>query len=297
MDQAVVKNIALLIFFGAVFFLVKTLLTITGTGKTWGGFSASEKTQASIPGLVNIFRPLIVMLLPLTRLLPAPNYRQKITRSLCSAGLDNDFDDNEFLAFQLVCSGLFAFFGIFLFHSLFWTILLALPGLFYPCLWLYEKKTERQRNLIANMPGIVDMLSLSIEAGLDFVGGIQKVCELDENDRKNPFLAELRTLYNFVKLGRSTEDALRIMAERVDLPEVYSFTSILIQSHKMGVSIAKTLKDQSLRIRQQRFVRAERLGSEASQKMLIPVILLIFPVLFIVILGPIILKFIYGRAW
>ena len=83
------------------------------------------------------------------------------------------------------------------------------------------------------------------------------------------------------------------MSDRVELPELYSFTSILIQAEKMGSSISDILKSQAIRMRQERFMKAERAGAIASQKLLVPMMLLIFPIIFIVIFGPYILKFIY----
>ncbi len=83
------------------------------------------------------------------------------------------------------------------------------------------------------------------------------------------------------------------MAERVDTEDMRSFVAILVQAQKMGASIADTLRDQSARIRRERFLRAERAGAVASQKLLLPMILLLLPILFGIIFGPYIIKFVY----
>jgi len=153
-----------------------------------------------------------------------------------------------------------------------------------------------------SMPNVVDMLSLSVEAGLDFLAAVKRISELggqaspDSGSKgQDPFVEELQSMYHNIKLGMSTDEALQNMAERVDIQEMYSFVSILVQAQKMGSSIADVLRSQALRMRQQRFMKAERMGATASQKLLIPMMLCIFPILFIIIFSPYLLKFIYDR--
>jgi len=132
---------------------------------------------------------------------------------------------------------------------------------------------------------VVDILSLSVEAGLAFNVAVQKVCEIYRKDT-DPFVVELYLMDQNIKFGRSRNEALKIMAERVDLMELDSFTSTLIQAEKMGSSISTVLRYQAERMRSERFMKAERLGAQASQKLLVPMMVFIFPVIFIVIFGP-----------
>ena len=180
----------------------------------------------------------------------------------------------------------------FLFKNTLFVLIAALFGLGYPYLWLYEKRKKRQSEIVINMPDVVDMLSLSVEAGLDFNAGIKRVCDI-YRDERNPFVVELHLMDQNLRLGKSREEALRNMAGRVDIPELYSFVSILIQAEKMGSSIADVLKSQATRMREERFMKAERAGAIASQKLLVPMMLLIFPIIFIIIFAPLVLKFIF----
>ena len=107
------------------------------------------------------------------------------------------------------------------------------------------------------------LLALSTAAGLDFLAGMKRICELTAT--RDPFVAELIIAYQNIKLGMSTEEALKTMAQRVDTPEMHAFVSILIQAQKMGSSISEVLKTQAMRMRQDRFMRAERAGAVATQ--------------------------------
>jgi tight adherence protein C len=133
------------------------------------------------------------------------------------------------------------------------------------------------------MPFIVDLLALSTEAGLDFIGAIQKVVE---KANPSPLVEELEQLLKEIKVGASRSEAMREMAARVNLPEVNSFIAILISADQMGASIGKILRQQSEGIRVERFLRAEKAGAAASQKLILPVVIFILPAVFIMIFGP-----------
>lgn len=97
-----------------------------------------------------------------------------------------------------------------------------------------------------------------------------------------------------IKIGSSKSDALREMAERLDMPEITSFVAVLIDAESTGASISQVLKDQSVQMRLERFVRAEKAGAQASQLILIPLMLFILPAVFIMVFGPMALSFMYG---
>ena len=252
------------------------------------GFQVGEEAR-----FVFIFKPFYQFFLPLIKRLPMTGYKDKVVRYAVTAGLEKDVTAEDIIGFQFSVALLFAVLSFVLFNSVLIILVAVLVGLVYPYLWLYEKKKRRQVLILTGMPDVVDMLSLSVEAGLEFNAATRKVCEIYKEERE-PFVMELYLLNQNLKLGLSREEALRNMAERVDMQELYAFTSILIQAEKMGSSISSVLKSQAVRIRQERFMKAERAGAVASQKLLVPMILLIFPVLFIVIFAPFVLRFIYG---
>jgi tight adherence protein C len=137
----------------------------------------------------------------------------------------------------------------------------------------------------------VDLLALSTEAGLDFVGAIGKVVE---KARPSPLVEELEQVLKEIKIGSSRAEALREMASRLDMQEVNSFVAILISADQMGAPIGRTLRQQSDQIRTQRFSAAEKAGAAAAQKLLIPTVLFILPAVMLMIVGPILVQYIQG---
>jgi tight adherence protein C len=239
------------------------------------------------------FKPIYHLLIPLIHWLPIPGYKSRTNKYVITAGLESQVNGNDILGFQFSIMLVFAFCGFIYFDSYFSIFLAAAAGLAYPYLWLYEKKKQRQEKIKLSMPDVVDMLSLSVEAGLAFNAAVQKVCYIYRHD-KDPFVVELYLMDQNIKLGRSREEALKVMADRVDLMELDSFSSILIQANKMGSSIAEVLKSQADRMRSERFLKAEKIGAQASQKLLLPMMVFIFPIIFIVIFGPYVIKMVMG---
>jgi tight adherence protein C len=141
------------------------------------------------------------------------------------------------------------------------------------------------------MPFIVDLLALSTEAGLDFVGAIGKVVE---KARPSPLVEEFEQVLKEIKVGSSRAEALREMALRLDMPEVSSFVAILISADQMGAPIGRTLRQQSDQIRTQRFMAAEKAGAAAAQKLIFPTVLFIIPAVFLMIFGPLIAGYFKG---
>ncbi len=141
-----------------------------------------------------------------------------------------------------------------------------------------RRRSAMQRALIPSL----DMLSLSAEAGLAFDGAIAQVVLR----WKNPLSDELRRLLLEFQMGRDRKQALRGLARRTGLPDLLKFVNAVIQADTLGVGLAKVLTDQALELRTKRRQRAEELARIAPVKMMFPMVLLIFPALFVVILGP-----------
>ena len=290
---SLLKPIGYLLFFGGAFYLIYSLLPPKKEQEIRKRLEDEEIIMGEGARFINLFRPIFQLFLPLIVKLPFDNYRRKVEKYAVTAGIEKEVTGDEFIGFQITTSILFVVMAYVLFHNLLYCVIGVLLGLGYPYLWLYEKRKVRQEEILAGMPDVIDMLSLSVEAGLEFNSGIKKVCDIYLKD-KAPFVMELYRMSQNMKLGRTREDALRDMAERVDIPQIYAFTSILIQADKMGTSIADTLKSQAVRMRQERFMRAERLGAQATQKLLIPMIIFVFPIIFIIILAPYMIKYFFN---
>lgn len=157
----------------------------------------------------------------------------------------------------------------------------------YPTAWLRRAVAARHRSIRRALPFVLDILTLSVEAGMDFMTAIQRNIDRRALDELGE---ELLTLTREIQLGKTRREALRDMAARVDLPDLRSVVNALVQADELGVSIGSILRIQADQIRQRRFERAERLANEAPVKMLAPLLLFIFPSVFLVLLGPIITK-------
>ncbi len=282
-----------LLFFTAILFLVYSLAAGARQMADPQTQGADDFEIPEAARFVLMFRPFYRIFAPLADILPLPDYKNRMKQYTITAGIEDQVDSNDMIGFQITTMLLFMGMAYIYFQGAFAIIMAAVIGLGYPYLWLFEKKKQRQEAIRLSMPDIIDMLSLSVEAGLSFNAAVQKVCDVYRHD-KDPFVVELYLMDQNISLGRSRDEALKIMANRVDLMELNSFVSILVQANKMGSSIAETLKSQAERMRAERFLNAERIGAQASQKLLIPMMIFIFPIIFIVIFGPYVVKMVVG---
>jgi tight adherence protein C len=159
---------------------------------------------------------------------------------------------------------------------------LGLLGFYLPTAWLGSKIRNRQAEIIKSLPDALDLLTISVEAGLGFDAALSKITEKWDDELSREFtrvIAEMR-------VGKKRSSALRDMAERMEVQDITSFVAAIIQAEQLGVSIAKVLRIQSEQMRIKRRQRAEEKARKAPIKMMIPMVFLIFPALFIVLLGP-----------
>jgi tight adherence protein C len=167
-------------------------------------------------------------------------------------------------------------------QQLLFTLVMGLLGFFLPILWLRNRIRRRQQEIVRTLPDALDLLTISVEAGLPFDGAMQRVAEKWDNELSRAFLLML----NEMRMGKTRREALRDMAARMEVPDVTSFVAALIQADQLGISIAKILRVQSEQMRIKRRQRAEEKAQQAPIKMLIPLTFLIFPTILIVIFGP-----------
>jgi tight adherence protein C len=154
-----------------------------------------------------------------------------------------------------------------------------------PTLWLSSRITNRQTEIVKALPDALDLLTISVEAGLGFDAALSKVASKWDNELSLAFSRVIQE----IQMGKLRREALRDMADRMDVPDVTSFVAAIIQADQLGVSIAKVLRIQSEQMRIRRRQRAEEKAHQAPVKMLFPMVFLIFPALFIVLLGPAVL--------
>jgi tight adherence protein C len=215
---------------------------------------------------------------------------EQTRRKLELAGNPNNWSATEFLGIRglaaLLLAGLTFFLtmltGTALTQRILFVVAMGFLGFFLPVVWLGSRISRRQDEVIKTLPDALDLLTISVEAGLPFDGAMQRVAEKWDNEISKAFAR----LLNEMRVGKSRRDALRDMSERIDVPDVTSFVAALVQADQLGISIAKVLRIQSEQMRIKRRQRAEEKAQQAPVKMLIPMTFLIFPTILIIILGP-----------
>lgn len=162
------------------------------------------------------------------------------------------------------------------------SLLFLLIGFAFPSLWLSGRIKARQKAVFRAMPDALDLLTISVEAGLGFDAAMSKVHEKWINE----LALEFGRVIQEIRLGKLRRDALRDMADRLGVAEMSSFVAAVIQSEQLGVSMAKVLRIQSDQMRVRRRQMAEEEAHKAPIKMVFPIALLIFPSIMIILLGP-----------
>ncbi len=225
-----------------------------------------------------------------------PAYEAKTRRNLIKAGEPQGYKPEDIMALQEVSAVVGLLMGLFILNgvgqNLGWSLVFMLFGLYYPVMWLNDQVKKRHLQISRALPYNLDLLTLSVEAGLDFTAALAKVVE---KGKAGPLREELQLVLKQLKMGKTREEAMKSMIVRVDLPSLTTFVTALIQADKMGTSLGKVLRIQSTQMRIDRTQRAEKLAGEAPVKMLFPLIACIFPTVFMVLFGPIVFQFFFGE--
>ncbi len=155
-----------------------------------------------------------------------------------------------------------------------------------PFLLLNKKIAARKRSIQKDLPDVLDLLTVSVEAGLGFDGALAKLSE----KMKGALVDEFNRVLQEIRMGVARRQAVVAMGTRCDVPDLSLFTASLVQADQLGVSIGNVLRVQSAAMRQKRRQRAEEQAMKAPIKMLLPLVLFIFPSLFVVLLGPAVIQ-------
>ncbi|MCS6837666.1 MAG: type II secretion system F family protein [Bdellovibrionaceae bacterium] len=280
-----------------MFLVIHTLIRRDRSQEILSWASGNEPVKSASP-LINFARPLVHQIfLKYVKYFKNPEKVEKLEKLILTSGLSRELNVDEFIGLQLFWGIGFPLFiallnfayDLGLSYGL--VALGAVVGWKFPELYANQMKTKRNLSIQAELPFFADILALSTEAGLDFVGAIQK---LADKARNSVLGAEFEIVLKDIKLGATRAEALRGLSRRCDLMEVTSFVAVLIDADQTGASIAKVLKDQSNQLRLERFVRAEKAGAKASQLIFLPIVLLIVPAIFLVVFGPLAISFFSG---
>jgi tight adherence protein C len=189
------------------------------------------------------------------------------------------------------------FFGLFsllvgVAGGLFFGLVGLAVGFIGPEFWLGRRIRARATAMVLQLPDALDLLTISVEAGLGFDAALAKVVEKMDG----PLVVEFRQALAEVRMGRTRREALRDVAARADAQPVTNFIGAIVQAEQLGVPIAKVLQIQSQQLRIERRQRAEEAAAKAPVKMLFPMVGCIFPTIFIVILGPAVITVMGGTG-
>jgi tight adherence protein C len=287
--------LSLMLMFAAAALLAWTILPRRGGALAVRGVAGQPGDTSKIPSLIfKMAYPLLTVLAPLFKGFALRTYRPRAAATLQKAGLAEFITVDHLLAMKAIFAVITPFMMAILFEvfqnpALF--VGAAIGGSMLPDRFVNDLRKKRESEILRALPGAVDVLSLSVEAGLEFLTALQR---LVERGGMGALRDELATILNDIRLGKSRSEALKSFSQRVEIPEVSSFVSVLVQADMLGASIGPVLQQQAERMRVERFQRAEKAGAKASQKILFPLVLFIFPAVLIVIIGPVALQFIYG---
>ena len=264
---------------------------------TYVTLADGRRQERSIPLTFKLLLPFVGNL---SGIISRPLFAKQVAAAdemLVAAGFEGLLTGREFVALKLllpcvtgpICLLLAIWMSAFMEGAGQLAVIVAVMGVviayFQPVLWLRSTMKRRHLSIQKSLPFVLDLLTLSVEAGMDFISALQRNCKLR---RLDPLNEELLRMTKEIQVGSSRREALRGMADRVKQPDLKSVAYALIQADELGVSIGSILRIQSEQLRSRRFDRAEKLAAEAPVKMLGPLMLCIFPAVFIILLGPVI---------
>lgn len=301
MGNAELMLILGLLLAGVAVFLFVNSIFASNTDKQQLSWANNDEPTKSKNAIINFSRPLVHQFtLQHALRIRNENYRKNVRKYILTSGLSAELNEDEFIGLQLLWGVMFPLFLFVMNFSLqldlspFLLCGLGLIGFYLPQIHAKGEKKRRELSVRGDLPFYIDLLALSVEAGLDFFSAISKI--VDKAQGTDSVLAdELGNVLKDIKVGSSKTQALKGMAERLDMNEITSFVAVLVDAEATGASISQVLKDQSVQMRMERFVRAEKAGARASQAILIPLMVFILPAVFIIVFGPVAVGFMYGK--
>ena len=242
------------------------------------------------PFWVRVVRPFSGRALEtVTRFTPG-DYLERTHRKLLLAGLNASMRAEEFVIAQAAATGLLAVASLgylLLAHpspriGVLMLILGPVIGWCLPASWLSRKVSERQAAILKDLPDTLDLLAISVEAGMGFEGALEIVCQ----HFNSPLAEEFSRTLHEMELGLPRRDAFQNLKRRTDVPELSNFVLALLQADALGIPIGRVLKTQATEMRSKRRQWAREKAAKLPVKMLFPLMFFIFPAILVVILGP-----------
>jgi tight adherence protein C len=270
------------------------------TSFTAGPPTTLEELEIQRPFFDRTFRPMAGRFASVAQRINSPARVSRTEHRLALAGYPGGMRTIDFLGLKLMLSvgaaiGSFLLFGILgrnLAFGIIFAIIFAALAYVGSEFWLSSQAKGRQKQILRALPDTLDLLTISVRAGLGFEGALAKVVE----KVPGPLSAEFGRALAEIRIGRPRREALRDIVDRTEVPPLSAFIGAIIQAEQLGVPIAKVLQVQSEQLRIERRQRAEEMAARAPIKMLFRLVGCIFPSMFIVILGPAIILIIQNLS-
>ncbi len=252
-----------------------------------------EELELQQPFIERTLRPLAARMSGSVARVTSASFSERTEKNLALAGNPGDLRVNDWLGIKAIGAvvGGIIFFLLFVvvgviklpfLVAMLMTVVGVLLGYTVPEFWLGRRVKKRQKLILLMIPDALDLLTISVRAGLGFDAALGRVVD----KLQGPLTDEFRRALAEVRVGKARRDALRDIVPRTEVAPLTNFIGAIIQAEQLGVSISKVLQVQSEQLRIERRQRAEEQAAKAPIKMLFPLVGCIFPSLFIVILGP-----------
>lgn len=250
--------------------------------------------EADLPFADRVVAPMQARALAVGRRITGADQAERLRHKLDLAGNPRDWSVDRIISLKVLCAvvvPLCALAFCFVLGFGITTMLLAgiggiVLGFFGPDLYLYQRAYDRSEEIRRTLADAVDLLTISVEAGLGFDAALQQVAR----NTGGPLAEEFSRVLREMQLGMGRSDALRALSDRTNVDDLKTFVGSMVQADAFGISIAQVLRVQALEMRAKRRQYAEAKAQQVPVKIMVPLVLCVLPCLFVVIMGPAIIN-------
>lgn len=284
----------------AAFALVAAAVVLAGRWyfqRTKRGQNQPQSEGGRAPELWRSAQPLVRQLAGYSRHLPLLGLRERYAQQIERAGLRFELSADEFLGIKVASLLLGAGAAFLVYATVYQNLMMAAAivflGMVYPDIRLSAAIRKQEHVFLRALPGFLDLLALSVEAGMGFDSAVLRLTEVLE---PGPLTWRFQTMLRSMNVGKTRTEAMREMSRKMNLPEFTSFANTVIQATDTGASMGPVLRTASEEMLAHRFERAEKMAHELPVKILLPLFVFVFPATFVMVLGPVYFQFMASGA-
>ncbi|WP_077530064.1 type II secretion system F family protein [Vreelandella utahensis] len=255
----------------------------------------NRKYMDPLPKFLRLIWPLIVFFSHYVGERAGIEYLEWLRTHLRRSGLNYMMTPEQFVGLQCVASAFGGLVAVVIYNgtllsTLIFTLLGVSVGAVLPFLKIKDRRQKREKEIIRALPVYLDFITMAVEAGMNINGAFMQAVEKGPD---GPLKVELQSVLRDINAGMARIDALRAMADRLDIREITTLVSALVQAEHTGGSVSNALRIQGEQRRVERFQRAEKQALEAPVKLVFPLVAFIFPTTFVILFFPILMRFMY----